>query len=590
MKKTEKIQKGVIEKITWDNEEHKHIFWHSAAHVLAMAVKALFPDVKLTIGPTTENGFYYDFYRKSPFIPEDLKKIENEMKRIVNKDIPFVRKGVTKKEALKLFKDNKFKKELIEEYGKGLSVYYNDDFYDLCRGPHVRSTGIIIAFKLTKVSGAYWRGDVKKEQLQRIYGVAFPEKKQLQDYLKMLEEAEKRDHRKLGKQMELFSFHEEGPGFPFWHAKGRIVINELLGFWRKEHRKAGYVEVITPIVLSRKLWEQSGHWEHYNENMYFTKIDGQDYAIKPMNCPGTMLIYKERIHSYKEFPLRLAEIGLVHRHELSGVLTGLFRVRAFTQDDAHIFMTPEQVKGEITNIIGLTDRIYRVFGFDYHVELSTMPKKHIGTAEGWKMAERALKGALKLKKINYKINPGEGAFYGPKIDFHLRDSLGRTWQCGTIQLDMAMPEKFDLAYEGKDGKKHRPVVIHRAVYGSIERFVGILIEHFAGKFPLWLAPVQVRVLTVADRFSRYAKTIKEELEDRGIRTELDDRKESVSYKVREAQAQKIPIILNVGEKEETNKTVAVRTIDGKVKFGVKIDILIEKILHNIKNKKIRFET
>lgn len=587
--KKEGEKKDLIEKVDWNSPEDREIFWHSAAHVLAIAATNIFPDVKLTIGPSIENGFYYDFYKEKPFVPEDLKKLEHEMKKIVAKNLPFVRREVSKEEALNLFKDNKFKLEMVEEFGKDLSVYSTGDFVDLCRGPHVKSTGMIKAFKLTKVSGSYWRADAKNEQLQRVYGVAYPEKQQLDDYLRLIEEAEKRDHKKLGKQLDLFSFHEEGPGFPFILPKGMVLWDLLMDFWKEEHRKAGYMQVKTPIILSRKLWEQSGHWDHYKENMYFTKIDNQDYAVKPMNCPGSLLIYKEKIHSYKEFPLRTAEVGLVHRHELSGVLNGMFRVRSFHQDDAHIFMTEEQIKDEIIGVARLVDRFYKVFGLTYHIELSTMPDKHIGDEKVWKKAEKALADAMKEMNSEFKINPGEGAFYGPKLDFHIRDALGRTWQCATIQLDFAMPEKFDLTYEGGDGKKHRPVMIHRVVYGAIERFIGIITEHYAGKFPLWLAPVQVKVITVADRFSKYAKTIKEEIEQHGLRVELDIRQESVGYKVREAQMQKIPIIINVGEKEEENRTVAVRTLDGKVSFGVKVDVLVEKILHNLKNRELKFE-
>lgn len=579
---------GVKQKIDWSKKEDKQVFWHSASHVLAMAVKELWPNTKLAIGPAIDEGFYYDFERKEPFTPEDLKKIEQKMYELVKKDTAFERKEVSKKQALELFKGNPYKTELINELKEAPSIYKNRDFFDLCRGPHIKSTGMIKAFKLTKIAGAYWKGDSKNKMLQRIYGIAFPEREQLKAYLKLIEEAEKRDHRKLGKQMDLFSFHDEGPGFPFFHNKGMIIWNELMEFWRQEHKKAGYQEIKTPIILSRNLWEQSGHWDHYKKNMYFTKIEDKDYAVKPMNCPGGILVYKEKIHSYKELPIRSAEVGLVHRHELSGVLSGLFRVRAFTQDDAHIFMMESQIKDEIIGVINLIDKFYKVFGLSYHCELSTMPKKHIGDIKTWQVAEKALESALKSIGKDYKINPGDGAFYGPKIDFHIKDALGRTWQCATIQLDFAMPEKFDLTYEGKDGKKHRPVMIHRVVYGAIERFFGILTEHFAGKFPLWLAPTQVKVLTVADRFSGYAHTVAKELEHYNIRVEIDDRQESVGYKVRQAQNEKVPIIVNVGEKEEKNKTVAIRTLDGKVSFGVSIDKLTEKINSNIRKRELTF--
>ena len=582
---SKKISKDAkIKIITFKDKEGLEIFRHSTAHILAHAVTELFPDAKPTIGPAVEDGFYYDFDVKKPFKPEDLNKIENKMQEIINKDIPFERIELNKAEAKNIFKKNQYKTELIEEFQEP-SAYKEDTFTDLCRGPHVPSTGYIKAFKLTKIAGAYWKGDVKNEQLQRIYGVSFPEKSQLREYLHLLEEAEKRDHRKLGKQLDLFSLHEEGPGFVFWHQKGMKIISELIDFWRKEHNKEGYNEIQTPIILDRKLWEQSGHWENYQDMMYFTKIDNRDFAIKPMNCPGGILVFKEHLPSYRELPIKMAELGLVHRHELSGVLAGLFRVRAFTQDDAHIYMTEKQIKQEVVNVINLTDKIYKTFGFSYNVELSTKPEKHIGTDEQWEKTTKSLKSALTTKKIQYKINEGDGAFYGPKIDFHLKDCLGRTWQCGTIQLDMAMPDKFDLNYIAEDGNKHRLVMIHRTIYGSLERFLGILIEHYAGKFPLWLAPVQIRILTVADRFEPYANKIKEELEKQNLRVEVDGRTESVGYKVREAQLKKIPLILNVGEKEEKNKTVAIRTLDGKLHFNVKLDALIKKVLKNIKDKK-----
>ncbi|MBS3114809.1 threonine--tRNA ligase [Candidatus Woesearchaeota archaeon] len=575
--------------ITFKDKEGMEVFRHSAAHLLAQAVVELFPQAKPTIGPVVEEGFYYDFDIEHHFTPEDLNKIEQKMQEIVKKDCKVERIELSESEAKKMFKNNSYKIEIIEEAKEPASAYQQGNFIDLCRGPHIPNTGKIKAFKLTKIAAAYWRGNPKNAQLQRIYGISFPEKSMLDAHLKLIEEAEKRDHRKIGRQLDLFSIHEEGPGFVFFHPKGMIIINELLDFSRKLHAKNGYKEIKTPIILSRKLWEQSGHWEHFKDAMYFTQIDEQDFAVKPMNCPGSILVYREAFHSYKEFPLRLAEYGLVHRHELSGVLSGLFRVRSFTQDDAHIFVMPSQIKEEVARVIDLVDYLYKIFRFEYHVELSTKPEKAMGSDEIWQIAEQSLKDALKSKNIDFKINEGAGAFYGPKIDFHIKDVLGRSWQCATIQVDFQMPEKFDLHYIGEDNTKHRPVIIHRVIYGSIERFLGILIEHFAGKFPLWLAPIQVRILTVADRFENYASKIKEEFEKNNIRVEVDSRTESVGYKVREAQFQKIPLILTVGEKEEKNKTVAVRTLDNKVYFDVKADDLLEKILKNIENKKITFE-
>ena len=574
--------------ITADSKEGLNILRHSAAHVMAQAVKRLFPEARLTIGPAVEEGFYYDIDHP-PFTPEDLEKIEAEMKAIVAEDQLFKREVISREQAEKLFNDNPYKLEMIKELEGDIAIYRNNGFFDLCLGPHVPSTGYIKGFKLTKLAGAYWRGDAKNKQLQRIYGVAFPDKKQLDDYLKMMEEAEKRDHRKLGKRLELFSIHDEAPGFPFFLPKGMIVKNLIVEFWRAEHRKRGYVEIQTPIILGRELWERSGHMKNYRENMYFLRIDEKDFAVKPMNCPGGMLVYLEKIHSYRELPLRVAELGIVHRHELSGVLAGLFRVRCFTQDDAHIYMTAEQIKDEIIGVIELCDYIYSVFGFEYHVELSTRPEKAIGTDEQWETATQALRQALEAKGMKYKVNEGDGAFYGPKIDFHLKDCIGRTWQCGTIQLDMAQPENFDLTYEGEDGAKHRPVMIHRTIYGSLERFMGILIEQFAGRFPLWLAPVQVRILTVADRFVDYANKIKARLEDTNLRVDLDCKAESVPYKVRAAQLEEIPVIITVGQKEEENNTVAVRTLDGRLKLGVKAEELVKMLRENIDRKAVRVE-
>jgi len=562
---------------------------HSAAHILAQAVKKLFPKAKLAIGPAIEDGFYYDFDTE-PFNPDDLKKIEKEMNHLIRQNQEFKKKLITKKEAKNLFKGEPYKLELIDGLpGSKVTVYQNSNFIDLCKGPHVKNSKSLKAFKLTKISGAYWKGEAKNKQLQRIYGIVFHSKEELKKHLELLEEAKKRDHIKLGKQLDLFSMHPEAPGTPFFHSKGVFIFNKLVDFMRQELEKRNYLENKTPLILEKSLWEQSGHWEHYKENMYFTKIDDRDFAVKPMNCPGTLLIYKTRTHSYKELPIKAGEFGLVHRHELSGVLAGLFRVRAFTQDDAHIFCEEHQLKEQITELIDLCDLAYKTFNFDYEVELSTKPEKAMGSKQVWDKSEDVLKEALKSKKLKFRINEGEGAFYGPKIDFHLKDCLGRTWQCGTIQVDFSMPEKFDLSYEGKDGRKHRPVMVHRTIYGSFERFIGILIEHYAGRFPLWISPVQARVLTVADRFEGYAKKVKEELEKNGLRVELDARTESVNYKVREAQLQKIPLILNVGEKEEKQKTVAVRTSDNKLHFGVKVKELVKKVNKNVEGKEQEFK-
>ncbi|MBE3586714.1 MAG: threonine--tRNA ligase [Thermoanaerobacter sp.] len=553
---------ATVEFYTFDDEPGRDAFRHSAAHVLAQAVKRLFPEARLAIGPAIAGGFYYDFDVDKPFTPEDLEKIEREMQAIVREDLPIRRFEVSREEALERFSaaGEKYKVELINELPEEavISCYQQGEFVDLCAGPHIPSTGRLKALKLTSVAGAYWRGDERNKMLQRIYGTVFPKKSQLEEYLLRLEEAKRRDHRKLGAELDLFSIQEEGPGFPFFHPKGMVLRNQLEQFWREEHYKRGYQEIRTPIILNRSLWERSGHWEHYRENMYFTRIDDTEYAIKPMNCPGGILVYKSRLHSYRELPIRLAELGLVHRHELSGVLHGLMRVRCFTQDDAHIFMLPSQIREEIIGVIDLVDYFYSIFGFNYKVELSTRPEKSMGSDEIWEMATTALEEALKARGMDYKVNEGDGAFYGPKIDFHLEDCLGRTWQCGTIQLDFLMPEKFDLTYVGEDGQKHRPVMIHRVIFGSIERFIGILTEHFAGAFPTWLAPVQVRVLPIADRHAGYARQVVERLERENIRVELDARNEKVNYKIREAQAQKIPYMLIVGDKEAREGTVAVR--------------------------------
>ncbi|MBR9692280.1 threonine--tRNA ligase [Candidatus Woesearchaeota archaeon] len=575
--------------ITFKDDAGKDLFKHSSAHVLAAAVLNLFPKIKFGIGPSIEDGFYYDFDKKEPFTPADLVKIEKEMQKIVQQDIKFERKDVSKPEAKKLFKDQKYKLELLEDVDKP-SIYTLGKFKDLCKGPHVPSSGKIKAFKLTKVAGAYWKGNSKNKMLQRIYGIAFPEEKELKKYLKLLEEAERRDHRKIGKAMELFSIHEEAPGMPFFHDKGNFIWEKLKDYMTQEMRALNYEINKTPIILNKSLWIQSGHWDHYKDSMYFTKIDEQDFAVKPMNCPGNLLIYKTRQHSYKELPIKAGEFGLVHRHELSGVLSGLFRVRVFTQDDAHVFCTEEQIQEQIIELIDLTERIYSTFGFVYNVELSTKPPKAMGDPKLWDKAEKALADALKKKKITFKINPGDGAFYGPKIDFHVKDAIGRSWQCGTIQLDFSMPEKFDLTYEGKDGRKHRPVMIHRAIYGSLERFLGILIEHFAGWFPLWIAPTQARVISISKNFNKYAEKVIEELKAAGIRVDSNLKSETTGKKVRDSQIEKIPILLTIGEKEEKAKTVAVRTNkDGKVKFGVKVETLIKKISDNVDKKELEFK-
>lgn len=551
-----------LEILTFEDEEGKEVYRHSVAHVMAQAVQRLFPDVKLGIGPAIKDGFYYDFDSNYSFTPEDLEKIEREMEKIVEEDLKFKKKRLTKEEALELFNKRRedYKKELIEDLPEGeeISVYQQGEWIDLCAGPHVPSTKYIKAYKLLNLAGAYWRGSERNKMLQRIYGTGFSTKKDLKSYLVNLEEAKKRDHRKLGQQLGLFSLKEESPGFVFFHPKGMILRNILEDFWRKEHKAWGYQEIKTPLILSRELWEKSGHWDHYKENMYFTVIDEGDYAIKPMNCPGAMLVYKTNQHSYRDFPLRYAELGLVHRHERSGVLHGLMRARAFYQDDAHIFMLPSQASIEVENVINMVDRFYKIFGFNYKVDLSTRPEKAMGSKEIWDKAVENLKEAMEAKGIDYDISEGEGAFYGPKIDFHLEDSLGRTWQCGTIQLDFLMPEKFDLTYIGEDGQKHRPVTIHRVIYGSIERFIGILIEHYAGAFPVWLSPTQVVVLPIAERHVDYAYSVRNRLYEDNIRVEVDGRNEKIGYKIREAQLNKVPYMLIVGDEEEKKTAVSVR--------------------------------
>ena len=551
-----------FELVTVDSPEGINILRHTTAHVMAQAVERLFPGVKLAIGPTIENGFYYDFDLPETFSTEDLEKIEGEMKKIVKENLPLMRQELSRKDAIELFKklDQPYKVELIEDLdGETVSLYKQGEFVDLCRGPHLPATGMIKAFKLQSVAGAYWRGDSDRPMLQRIYGTAFPKQSQLDEYLKMLEEALKRDHRKLGQQLDLFSIHEEGPGFPFFHPKGMILKNQLIDFWRQQHQKAGYQEIQTPIILSEELWHRSGHWDHYQENMYFTQIDEGNYAIKPMNCPGGILMYKRQLHSYRDLPIRMGELGLVHRHELSGALHGLMRVRAFTQDDAHIFLLPEQIEEEIAGVISLVDKFYSLFGFSYHVELSTRPENSMGSLEIWEQATAALQGALQKLGKDYTINEGDGAFYGPKIDFHLQDSLGRSWQCGTIQLDFMLPERFDLTYIGADGAKHRPVMIHRVIYGSIERFIAILTEHYAGAFPLWLSPVQVELLPVSEGQRAYAQEVKARLEELDMRVEIDSRDEKLGYRIREAQLQKIPYMIIIGEKEVQANSLSVRS-------------------------------
>ncbi len=555
-----------LEILTFDSAEGKHAFWHTGSHVLAQAIKRLFPAAKLTVGPAIDNGFYYDIDVEQPFTGEDLEKIEAEMRSIVKEDLPLERYALPREEAVAFAKEMEepYKVILIEELPEGeeISFYRQGNFTDLCAGPHLMRTGALKALKLLNVTGAYWKADANNKMLQRVYGIAFPKKQQLDDYLTMLEEAKRRDHRRLGRELDLFALFDEGPGFPFFFPKGMVIRNELETYWRDLHRKWGYEEIKTPMILSEELWHRSGHWDHYQENMYFTTIDDGAYAIKPMNCPGGMLAYKRRMWSYKDLPMRVGELGLVHRHELSGALHGLMRVRCFTQDDAHIFMTQEQIPQEIAGVIELIDSVYKVFGFEYHVELSTCPEDFIGTEEMRTTSEEALRSVLEARGMDYVVNPGDGAFYGPKIDFHLKDCIGRTWQCGTIQLDYQMPERFDLTYVGADGEKHRPVMIHRVAFGSIERFIGILTEHFAGAFPAWLAPVQVKVIPIADRHHDYAAQLEQRLTDEGLRVENDMRSEKMGFKIREAQLAKIPYMLVVGDKEMEEGKVSVRSRAG----------------------------
>ncbi len=553
-----------LEILTFADEDGKKTFWHTTSHILAQAVKRLFPNVKLAIGPAIDTGFYYDFDTEKPFTPEDLKALEAEMKKIVKEKPAIERFTLSPAEATKLMEERgePYKVELIAEHaeqGDEISFYKQGEFTELCAGPHLMDLGVVKAFKLTATTGAYWRGDSKNRQLCRVYGVSFPKASELEEHLQMLEEAKKRDHRKLGKELGLFMLRDEGPGFPFFLPKGMVLKNTLLDYWRKIHKKYGYMEISTPIILNRQLWERSGHWEHYKENMYTTVIDEEDYAIKPMNCPGGMLVYASEPHSYRELPLRMGEIGLVHRHEMSGTLHGLFRVRCFNQDDAHIFMTPDQLKDVIQETVRLFDEVYSTFNLSYTIELSTMPEDHIGTVEQWEHNQEILKDAITSMGKEYTINEGDGAFYGPKLDFHLADSLGRTWQCGTIQLDSQLPERFELEYTGEDGQKHRPVMIHRVVLGSIERFIGVITEHFAGAFPVWLAPEQVRLLPVTDRAAERCEELCKEMESAGLRVSTDLRSEKIGYKIREAQLQKIPYMLVIGDKEVESGEVAVRS-------------------------------
>ena len=574
--------------LKFEDKEGREVFRHTSSHILAQAIKRLYPDAKLAIGPAIDNGFYYDIDLEHSLVPEDLEALEKEMKKIAKEDLKIERFELPREEAIKLMqeKGEDYKVELIEDLPEDavISFYKQGDFTDLCAGPHLLSTKKVKAVKLTSVAGAYWRGDENRKMLQRIYGVSFEKNKDLEEHLHMLEEAKKRDHRKLGKELGLFMIPEEGPGFPLMLPKGMALKNALLEYWREVHRAANYVEIETPIILNRKLWETSGHWYHYKENMYTVKIDEEDFAIKPMNCPGGMLYYKSEMHSYRDFPMRVAELGRVHRHELSGALHGLMRVRAFTQDDAHIFMLPEQIRDEIKGVISLIDGIYKTFGFEYHLELSTRPEDSMGSDEEWEAAENGLRGALEELNLPFVINEGDGAFYGPKIDFHLTDCIGRTWQCGTIQLDMQLPRQFDATYIGQDGEKHRPVMIHRVAFGSIERFIGILIEQYAGKFPVWLAPTQVKIIPISDKYADYAEKVRKELFDNGLRVEVDGRVEKVGFKIREAQLEKVPYMVIVGEKEEAENNISVRSRDEGELGNVELAKFIEDVQAKVKSR------
>ena len=576
-----------LEILTFDDPDGKHAFWHTAAHVMAQAVQHLFPEAKFGIGPALENGWYYDIKVGRSLSTADFEAIEAEMKKLVKADEPIVRRTITVEEGREIFAGQDYKLELLEEYaakGWELSIYTQGDFTDLCAGPHLMSTGMLKAVKLTKVAAAYWRADASRDSLDRLYGIAFPKASMLEEHLKMLEEAAKRDHRKLGKELGLFAFRDEAPGFPFYLPKGMVLKNTLIDYWRQVHKKWNYVEISTPQIMKRTLWETSGHWDHYKDNMYTTVIDGEDFAIKPMNCPGSILVYELEPHSYRDLPLRYGELGLVHRHELSGALHGMFRVRCFTQDDAHILLAKDQIKDEVIRIARLFDEVYSLFGLPYKIELSTMPEDHIGTREDWEKAENALADAITSIGKEYVVNPGDGAFYGPKLDFHIQDSLGRTWQCGTIQLDYQLPGRFNLEYTGEDGQKHCPVMIHRVVFGSIERFIGILTEHFAGAFPTWLTPVQVEIIPITERAHEYARQLKAKLDEAGVRSEADYRSEKMNYKIREAQLQKIPYMLVVGDKEVENGTVSIRARKEGKGGTMSADEFVAQILEEIKNK------
>ena len=576
-----------LEILTFDDPDGKHAFWHTAAHVMAQAVQHLFPEAKFGIGPALENGWYYDIKVGRSLSTADFEAIETEMKKLVKADEPIVRRTITVEEGREIFAGQDYKLELMEEYaakGWELSIYTQGDFTDLCAGPHLMSTGMLKAVKLTKVAAAYWRADASRDSLDRLYGIAFPKASMLEEHLKMLEEAAKRDHRKLGKELGLFAFRDEAPGFPFYLPKGMVLKNTLIDYWREVHKKWDYLEISTPQIMKRTLWETSGHWDHYKENMYTTVIDGEDFAIKPMNCPGSILVYEMEPHSYRDLPLRYGELGLVHRHELSGALHGMFRVRCFTQDDAHILLGKDQIKDEVVRIAQLFDEVYSLFKLPYKIELSTMPDDHIGSKEDWDIATAALADAITSIGKTYEVNPGDGAFYGPKLDFHIQDSLGRTWQCGTIQLDYQLPGRFNLEYTGEDGQKHCPVMIHRVVFGSIERFIGILTEHFAGAFPTWLTPVQVEIIPITERAHEYARQLKAKLDEAGVRSEADYRSEKMNYKIREAQLQKIPYMLVVGDKEMENDTVSVRARKEGKGGTMSADEFVAQILDEIKNK------
>ena len=578
------MRDGSVQDLTFADEVGQEAFRHTTSHILAQAVKRLYPDTKLAIGPAIKDGYYYDFEFSFPFTTEHLAEVEKEMRRIVKESLPLERSVVSREEALKMMDERgeTYKTEMIQDLPdeEEISLYRQGEFVDFCAGPHVSNTSVIKAFKLQSVAGAYWHGDENNQMLTRIYGTSFPKADELEAYLKRMEEARLRDHRKLGKELGLFAIMDEGPGFPFFLPKGMVLKNLLIDYWRQLHLREGYVEISTPIILSRHLWENSGHWDHYKDNMYTTVIDEEDYAVKPMNCPGGMLVYKVEPRSYKDLPMRVGELGLVHRHEKSGQLHGLMRVRCFTQDDAHIFMTEDQIRDEIKGVARLIDEVYSKFGFKYHVELSTRPENSMGSDADWEMATEGLRGALEELGVDYVVNEGDGAFYGPKIDFHLEDSIGRTWQCGTIQLDFQMPQRFELEYTGADGEKHRPIMIHRVAFGSIERFIGILIEHYAGKFPTWLAPVQVKILPVSDKFADYARKVTDELKEAGIRVELDGRSEKLGYKIREAQMQKVPYMVIVGEKEVAENVVSVRK-RGEGDIGsMELKAFAEKVLED----------